>query len=62
MGVLDTLDDHFDLVDQDRVVYQCMYQQYQQYHHHDNGNNDAAGAEAEADYVAALPVAASNDT
>jgi len=44
MGVLDTLDDHFDLVDHDhdRVV-------YQQYHHHDNGNNAAAGAGAEAE-------------
>ena len=39
-GSLDTLDDHFDLVNHDRVV-------YQQYHHHDNGNNDADGAGAE---------------
>ena len=46
MGVLDTLDDHFDLVDQ----------QYHQYHHHDNGNNAAAGAGAE--YAADLPTAA----
>ena len=49
MGVLDTLDDHLDLVDHDRVV-------YQQYHHHDNGNNAAAGAGAE--YAADLPTAA----
>ncbi|KAL3763519.1 hypothetical protein ACHAWU_009203, partial [Discostella pseudostelligera] len=53
MGVLDTLDDHFDLVDHDRVV-------YQQYHHHDNGDNAAAGAGAE--YAAALPTAASVDS
>ena len=49
MGVLDTLNDHFDLVDHDRVV-------NQQYHHHDNGNNAAAGAGAE--YAADLPTAA----
>ena len=57
MGVLDTLDDHFDLVDHDRVV-------YQQYHHHDNGDNAAAGAGAGAgaEYAAALPTAASVDS
>ncbi|KAL3768322.1 hypothetical protein ACHAWU_006704 [Discostella pseudostelligera] len=49
MGVLDTLDDHFDLV-------------HHQYHHHDNGDNAAAGAGAGAEYAAALPTAASVDS
>lgn len=54
MGVLDSLDDHFDLVEHDRLV----YQQYHQYHYqppHANGNgNVAPGSEDAASSPASL--------
>ena len=37
--LLDTLDDHFDLVDHDRAVYQQYHQYNHNHHHHDNTGN-----------------------
>ena len=51
MGILDTLDDHFDLVDHDRLV----YQQYHQFQHNPYNGNAASGA---GDVASTTPPAA----